>query len=821
MPDSRLRRLKLWATALCCVASAAADSGPRARLEFSASAKEPYPPLAGGAFTGPAVAASPDPLVRYRWRTVRAGDGLQIYTLRPQRFSTATPASFENLSSAVGAEPRITVRAPGSIRFDFGVESAAWLEFDSPDLAGEVEMSISEYNQPAIVNKGPRHPVKTTAPVRHGNTYRLELNRDLYEGVRFGWIHVRRVDRPWHITAVRLVCQTKPANYQGAFASNDALLDRIWYTGAYAVKLNLLTDYFGAILMDRGDRISWTGDAHPSQAAALAAFGNWDFVKANLERTAHADNTIESYSLYWVLSLVDYYRYTGDNAALDTLAPVAMKKLAHAEAIWSDPPMNFYGWDERTGAGFEKPNNPESKLAYRLLAIRACRELAWALAARGDAKQAGEIDAAAARLTRRLENSASWWRKAGLHVAAEAVAAGLAGDTRPLWSREFADPLNRLSYSPFNQCFVLQAMASVGMHEEALATVRDLWGAQLQYGGTCFFEVFRPSWNLFLKPNDPVPNCQAGYTSLCHPWSSGVTKWLSEETLGIRPLTPGFATFSVVPHLGGTLTRVAGVMPTPRGPIAVDVDTARGYMTVTAPAGTEGTIGIPKQSRTIRAITSNGTLIWDGAFHKAPGIAAAREDAGFVYFNGVQPGRHTFQIRYDAPPVALPARPNPVSYPAKRVEAEPRGADGWVRFSIGESGSDVSHLPDYVAAVTHVNARAGVWPSLSTATGYLMTGNPSATKQTMTVDVRLKSEHGYRMALHLIDGDRQQRRMAVELFDLDTLKLIAPVALVEDFAGGKYLVYEYDRSCRVRLSHVTGGDAVISGIYFDPRPRSF
>jgi len=126
-----------------------------------------------------------------------------------------------------------------------------------------------------------------------------------------------------------------------------------------------------------------------------------------------------------------------------------------------------------------------------------------------------------------------------------------------------------------------------------------------------------------------------------------------------------------------------------------------------------------------------------------------------------------------------------------------------------------------VAAVTHVNARAGVWPSLSTATGYLMTGNPSATKQTMTVDVRLKSEHGYRMALHLIDGDRQQRRMAVELFDLDTLKLIAPVALVEDFAGGKYLVYEYNRSCRVRLSHVTGGDAVISGIYFDPRPRSF
>ena len=52
------------------------------------------------------------------------------------------------------------------------------------------------------------------------------------------------------------------------------MLTRIWYVGAYTVKLNLLSNYFGAILVDRGDRISWTGDAHCSQAASLVAFGN-------------------------------------------------------------------------------------------------------------------------------------------------------------------------------------------------------------------------------------------------------------------------------------------------------------------------------------------------------------------------------------------------------------------------------------------------------------------------------------------------------------------------------------------------------------------
>ena len=65
---------------------------------------------------------------------------------------------------------------------DFGQENAAWLEFDSPDLTGTVEMSIGEYNQPEVIQSGP----KTAVPAKYGNTYRLELNSQLDEGVRFG-----------------------------------------------------------------------------------------------------------------------------------------------------------------------------------------------------------------------------------------------------------------------------------------------------------------------------------------------------------------------------------------------------------------------------------------------------------------------------------------------------------------------------------------------------------------------------------------------------------------------------------------------------------
>jgi hypothetical protein len=152
---------------------------------------EPYPKLAGGSFSGPAVPESPDPLVAYRWSAPKASDGLEIYTLKPVALQSDVPKAFSHLDSLTGEHPNVTVNGAGSIRMDFGQENAGWLEFDSPDLDGHVEMSISEYNEPARVMTGPANPIKTKVPRKYGNTYRLELNSELYEGVRFGWIHIQ------------------------------------------------------------------------------------------------------------------------------------------------------------------------------------------------------------------------------------------------------------------------------------------------------------------------------------------------------------------------------------------------------------------------------------------------------------------------------------------------------------------------------------------------------------------------------------------------------------------------------------------------------
>ncbi|HEY4416435.1 MAG TPA: alpha-L-rhamnosidase C-terminal domain-containing protein [Verrucomicrobiae bacterium] len=807
---------------------------------------EPYPSVCSGSFSGMAVPLSPDPLVAYRWPNPQAANGLEVYLQKPVKVTADTNNSFVNLQSLLSTNPNVTVTGPGSILMDFGQESGAWLEFDSPDLTGKVEMSISEYNQPEISMFGGAHNVKTLTPIKHGNTYRLELNSQLYEGVRFGWIHVESITAPWHITGLRLVCQTKPANYNGSFSCSDPMLTRIWYVGAYTVKLNLLRDYFGAILADRGDRISWTGDDHCSQAAALVAFGNDDFVKKNLDFSANDSNGIESYSLYWVLSLLDYYNYSGDATTLGGYITNAMAKLDHAYTIYgTNPNLGFYGWDERLGAGFQNANCQEAENAYKMLSIRAWKEFAATMGVLGRTDLQSKYNGYANEKIAALRQNPTWYQTFGLHACADAVDTGLlnAAEKNAIYPQEFTDRVNRISYSPFNQYFVIQAFAGMDKYDDALSSINDLWGSELTYGGTTFFELSRPSWITALGANDPVPNAQCGFTSLCHPWSAGVVKWLSEEVLGIKPTSPGFATYQIIPHLGSTLTYVTGAMPTPLGNIEASFNISNGLCRVSAPAGTLGTVGIPKAGKSINHISINGTLVWDGIFHPVTGIGGINEDSEFIYFTHVQPGTYSMTVAYDGVTTAY-QEPAEV-YAAQFIKEDSTtsgnwggvyGKDGYVLCNYNGKGSDKKSLPAYVSSIDYFLIYGSGLPNAVTWASGTMDGRALAAdasnqgarnaacfstdgynggRNTMTFTINCTGTNTHQVALYFADWDNKERQLAVEMFDAKTLNLVAPVKVVTNFSGGKYLVYTYNKSMKFRIDQVRGDNAVLGGIFFD------
>jgi len=803
---------------------------------------ESYAFLHAGGFTGKPVPQSPDPLVAYRW--AQEDSNLQVYQLKPIHIQANHSVAFENIQSAKSNNCNILVRDTGSLQFDFGVESAGWLEFDSPDLDGAVTLSISEYNQPAIVNRGPKHPEKTAVPVKHGNTYRLELNQLLYEGVRFGWIHSINVNKPWHITAVRLVCQVKPTNYTGSFSCSDAVLTKIWYTGAYTVKLNFLKDYFGAILMDRGDRYSWTGDAHTAQAASLVAFSNYAAIKNNIERTRADNNSIETYSLYWILSLLDYFYYTGDAAFFNSLVPVVEQKMQHAATVYnSKAPLGFAGWDERLGAGFENPDNSENWQLYNMLFLQTCNVLADALPLINQSKLAATYKAWAFEKVAALRQDKQWFKSLGLHASADAVNAGFlnAAEKQSLIKQRYRDSKNTISFSPFNQYFIIRSMATLGLYNEALAAIDQCWGGQLQLGGTTFWECYRPEWNRVIQPNDPVPNGQCGYTSLCHPWSSGVTKWLSEEVLGIKPTAPGFKTFNVVPHVSGGLTWVRGNTTTPLGVIEVYLDLKKGKATLQSPSGAVGMFAIPKAGRKIKSITINNQLAWNNQFQAVSGIATATEDSAFIYFQNMEPGRYDFSIAYDGDLNKLRSQKSAVTYPATLVnidrpahrDLKKFGKEGYILFNYYAADKHAIKWPEYIDSVQWKTegvgnprsmhkavAAASFWAPVdvqkrdSVMTGALTTRNPNACFQTFYTDILSHGNSAYQFTLYFADINKEHPEFIIDLFDYETKNIICPSTLVQNIGKGTYVTYQYNRPVRVRISHVQGGDALLNGIFF-------
>jgi len=87
------------------------------------------------------------------------------------------------------------------------------------------------------------------------------------------------------------------------------------------------------------------------------------------------------------------------------------------------------------------------------------------------------------------------------------------------------------------------------------------------------------------------------FTSLSHPWGVAPSYLLTDYIAGIRPVTPGYKTWTLVPGIYGfNLTYAKATVPTLYGPLSVKWSLGKkGRLTVNvkAPAGTSGTLELP------------------------------------------------------------------------------------------------------------------------------------------------------------------------------------------------------------------------------------
>lgn len=417
----------------------------------------------------------------------------------------------------------------------------------------------------------------------------------------------------WKMTSFYRVNQVIPSNYDGSFACSDPMLTKLWWIGAYTTRVTFVsqrgTSYLGSILMNRGDRIAFLGDAHVAQATALTAFGpdTHALLRQSLNYTKSIGNDIEPYWVMWVLSVFDFYDATADRTTVQELIPWIELRLARARELYSqarqlNASLRWSRDDPRLGFGFEFPDIPRAQRAYRALVIAAVTGYSRVLAFLGNHTGSSYWSRVAESYVAELRAEYHWWEQFGMHATADAISAGFVNSTEAKGCLDswFSDPLQLASLSPFESYFVLKALTVLNATEQSVYLMRRQWGGMLDAGATTTWERHDPqsSDSQAVRGNaedDPPINAMNDRTSMAHPWSSGATTWLTKQGLGVTPTQPGYRTFDIVPRYvaSGSVSWVCGHVPTPHGRISFALDVKAEMATLRIPDGTKGRIALP------------------------------------------------------------------------------------------------------------------------------------------------------------------------------------------------------------------------------------
>jgi hypothetical protein len=143
-----------------------------------------------------------------------------------------------------------------------------------------------------------------------------------------------------------------------------------------------------------------------------------------------------------------------------------------------------------------------------------------------------------------------------------------ANKTRAVKENVLLNPNALKITTPYMRFYELEALCKLGEQNHVLKEIRDYWGGMINLGATSFWEKY--------NPEEKNPELLAMYgrpfgKSLCHAWGASPIYLLGKYFLGVKPISPGYETWSVEPVLGD-LQWMEGDVPTPNGKIHVFCD---------------------------------------------------------------------------------------------------------------------------------------------------------------------------------------------------------------------------------------------------------
>ena len=501
-------------------------------------------------------------------------------------------------------EPAKVVREGNALLADFGKEVFGYLKFRGVKGRGRIKIVWAESEAEARAEPLENLPFGKDVVDAWETIELSESDEFVHEKSRgFRYVRFAPVEGNVTVDSVAMDFEYLPLERRGSFRCDDERLNRIWEVGAYTLGLTMREVMIEGL---KRDRWCWSGDAYQSFLMNYYIFADNDSVKRTLWALRGKDpvrrhvNTIMDYTFFWLAAVEDYYYYSGDRAFVEEIYPAMVSQMdfclgrldANGMAVKRQGDWVFVDWAPKS------LDNDSGPVAFvQIMLVRGLEAMAECASVCGKTEAAKTYAARAAELRARIV-PAFWNAKQG------GLVHNLCADGRPAatvtryanmfgilhgyfdsaqTSRVVKDVLLNddvmAIQTPYMRFYELEALCKAGLGSKVTDEIRSYWGAMLDLGATTFWELYNPRekgvahYAMYGRPFGK---------SLCHAWGASPLYLFGRYYLGVRPTKPGFATYDVVPSLGG-LKMVKGEVPTPTG--AVKVEIRDGRCTVTGNGG--------------------------------------------------------------------------------------------------------------------------------------------------------------------------------------------------------------------------------------------
>lgn len=365
----------------------------------------------------------------------------------------------------------------------------------------------------------------------------LELPRRY--AFRYLQIEVLDVSSKYQLTVQDVFCvETTSADEskRTAYPSADQQLQKLDDVGCRTLRSCMQSVFEDG---PKRDRRLWIGDLRMQALANYQTFHNEELVKRCLYLFAGTtqdqgrvgaclflepeievdDTTMFDYSLFFLPTLLDYYKATGDMDTLTELAPTGWKQIQLVQSYFDETGLvrdsDVLGWcfvDWNLGL-----NKQASAQGIYLYCLKAAVEIAQIL---------GQTDCAAALTADYAVKKAAaeqLWN-GSFYVSGDNKQISWASQVwMTLGGAEHADAalLERLKncaeaekmVTPYMYHNYVDALLTVGQKDMALDVLCAYWGGMLKEGADTFWELYNPE-----NPNES-PYGGTIVNSYCHAWS--------------------------------------------------------------------------------------------------------------------------------------------------------------------------------------------------------------------------------------------------------------------------------------------------------------